>query len=586
MTGSIVFNGGPGGVAKINYQVPMPGSHHGRRLVRLDLGIQDSEWSEAAKTFGEQPGDAAGISASGQTFMIDVAKAREYLRGKLTGVGFKADDVDLALTRLPAVVTGDAQPPRRRQRRDFLLGAAAASRAALLASTSAVGGVDSISTADPDPVPTPTPLPPPTASDRLDEIVDVFVANANRGFVTSILLDSTGQTVLQTSAISVIEEPSLFLVEKLAISSFLGDYGMGRTVRTFTLLPGETTSIRIKTWQSTEESRKQASSIIDSHEQEAQTRFQSEVQSETTDKKTRSSEEKWSVEAEASASWGWGSAKVSGSASGDYQSGREQFSKQVSSAVGEHAAKASSKRQLSVTSESETKTTAGEESVIERTIENVNVRRVLNFVFRELNQQYSTVLHLTDIQVAFTNRRSNSWHIVPVSGLRGLLAELLNAPQDRRDQIASLILKLAGTVIDGQGASVRTLDAIHYDTLTDSITTGPVTMDATGMPTPPTEVDYYRFKPGSLGGQTAVDGVLLSEQTIVMRTDSVLVEALLGESDALDEFAMEVQQASATAQTLANQRERLLQSTLGAITDPAERAKAAAELFRPVKEPS
>jgi len=584
MTGSIAFNGGAGGVAKINYQVPMPGSHHGSRLVRLDLGIKDSEWSDAAKTSGEQPGDAAGIASSGQTFMIDIARAREYLRGKLTGVGFKADDVDLALTRLPAVVTGDAEPPRRRQRRDLLLGAAAASRAALMATTSAVGGVDSISTADP--APAPTPVLPPTASDRLDEIVDVFVANANRGLVTSILLDSTGQTVLQTSAISVIEEPSLFLVEKLAISSFLGDYGMGRTVRTFTLLPGETTSIRIKTWQSTEESRKQASSIIDSHEQEAQTRFQSEVQSETTDKQTRSSEEKWSVEAEASASWGWGSAKVSGAASGDYQSGREQFSKQVSSSVGEHAAKASSKRQLSVTSESETKTTSGEESVIERTIENVNVRRVLNFVFRELNQQYSTVLHLTDVQVAFTNRRSNSWHIVPVSRLRGLLEELLDTPQKRRDEIASLILKLAGTVIDGQGASVRTLDAVHYDAVTDTMTKGPVTMDATGMPTPPTEADYYRFKPGSLGGQTSVDGVLLSEQTIVMRTDSVLVEALLGESDALDEFAMEVQQAAATAQTLANQREMLLQSTLGAITNPAERAKAAAELFGPVKEPT
>ncbi len=282
--------------------------------------------------------------------------------------------------------------------------------------------------------------------------------------------------------------------------------------------------------------------------------------------------------------WGWGSAKVSGSASGDYQSGREQFAKQASSAVGEHAAKASSKRQLSVTSESESKSTTGEESVIERTIENVNVRRVLNFVFRGLNQEYSTVLHLTDIQVAFTNRRTNSWRIVPISGLRGLLETLLKAAPKRRGEIASLILKLAGTVIDDQSASVRTLDALHYDVVNDVMTVGPVTMDVQGMPAPPTESDYYRFKPGPLGSQTEVDGVRMSQQTIVMRTDSVLVEALLGESDALDEFAMEVQQAAATAQTLANQRETLLQSTLNAIADPAERAKAAAALYGPVKE--
>lgn len=584
MTGSVAFNGGAGSVARINYQVPMPGSHHGRRLVRLDLGIKESEWSQAAKAFGEQPGEAAGIVQSGQGYTIDVARAREYLRGKLTAVGFRADEVDLALTRLPAVITGDAEPPRRRQRRDLLLGAGSVSRAALLAATTAVNAADLIATAEPAPMPAPTPLPPPTASDRLDEIVDVFVANAQRGLVTSILLDSTGQTVLQTSPVTVVEEPTLFLVEKMALSSFLGDYGMGRTVRTFTLLPGETTSIRIKTWQSTEESRRQASSIIDSHEQEAQTRFQSEVQSETTDKQTRSSEEKWSVEAEASASWGWGSAKVSGSASGNYQSGREQFAKQASSAVGEHAAKASSKRQLSVTSESESKSTSGEESVIERTIENVNVRRVLNFVFRELNQEYTTVLHLTDIQVAFTNRRTNSWRVVPISGLRGLLEEVVDAPAARRGEIAALILKLAGTVIDDEGTSVRTLDALHYDVVDDTMTVGPVTKDAQGMPTPPTETDYYRFKPGPLGSQAQVDGVRLSQQTIVMRTDSVLVEALLGESDALDEFAMEVQQAAATAQTLANQRETLLQATLNAIPDPGERAKAAAALYVPAKE--
>lgn len=574
MPGSIVFHEGTAGPAKVDYSVPMPGTHFGRRIVRLDLGIKDTEWDADALTFGKQPGEAAGITQQGAEISIDVATARIYLRDKLTAAGFRSDDVDLALTRLHEVVNGSAQPaPRRRLR-------------SLVADASLELATDFAVTTTPPPPP--PPPPEPTPADRLDEIIDTFVENARRGVVTNIAVDSTGDVVLEPRPITVAVEPNLFLVEKYAISSFLGDYGMGRTVRTFTLLPGESTSIRIKTWQSTEQSRKQASSIIDSHEHAAETRFQSEVQKETTDKKTRSSEEKWSVEAEASASWGWGSAKVSGSASGEYHSGREQFSKQTSSAVGEHAAKASSKRELSVTSESETTTTTGEESIVERTISNANVRRVLNFVFRELNQEYTTKLHLVDVQVAFTNLRTDSWHVVPMSGLRQLLDDVIDATPARRNKLASLILKIAAVVMNHASEPVHVLETVHHDPLTEQFDVDPISFDSDGLPEPPTQERHYRFKAGPLGqdaedpdARPLVDGVLMSDQTVVMRTDSVIVEALLGESDALDDFAMEVQRAAATKQTLANQREQLLQDTVAAIGDPAQRAELAAALFRP-----
>ena len=76
-----------------------------------------------------------------------------------------------------------------------------------------------------------------------------------------------------------------------------------------------------------------------------------------------------------------------------------------------------------------------------------------------------------------------------------------------------------------------------------------------------------------------VDGVLLSEQEIVMRTDSVIVEALLGQADALDNYSMEIQEAAARKETLANERSELLLSALNEITNPRARARAAAALF-------
>ena len=60
----------------------------------------------------------------------------------------------------------------------------------------------------------------------------------------------------------------------------------------------------------------------------------------------------------------------------------------------------------------------------------------------------------------------------------------------------------------------------------------------------------------------------------------------MGESDALDAFAMEIQAAAATEKSLQNQREILLQDTLAAVQDPEVRAELAAKLFNSQPEAS
>ena|GEM_PF-6675129 len=42
--------------------------------------------------------------------------------------------------------------------------------------------------------------------------------------------------------------PRLYLIETYRLSSFLGSYGAGRILKTFTLLPGEKTKISVKTF--------------------------------------------------------------------------------------------------------------------------------------------------------------------------------------------------------------------------------------------------------------------------------------------------------------------------------------------------
>lgn len=381
-------------------------------------------------------------------------------------------------------------------------------------------------------------------------------------------------------------EPALFLVEVYGVSSFLGDYGLGRTLKTFTLLPGEEMKISTKTWTSIETKQADASSIVDSFSQTAADKFRTAVQKETTDKKTQSSKESWHVEAEVNANWGWGNAKVSGGGAGEYHSGREEFAKQVDDSVQEHANEASSKRETTVTSSTETLTKSGEETVTERTIKNVNLRRTLNFVFRQLNQEYETKTHLKDVRVAFTNGLPDTWREVSLAGLRGLLTEVLEEA-DKVNEVAQKILKLVSVVFDEDDEPVSVLEKFTLqDSGQDWQKQYPATTDSNSEYPAPSLTTFYRFKRGGLSqddvpvGQR-VAGVVMKKRKIVLPSDSMVVEALLGQADALDAYAIDAQRAEAEAKGLDNEREKIAQSTLKEIKMPEKRAEAYDDMFNP-----
>jgi len=540
-----------GEAAKINYSIPMPGAHTGRRVMEIEVDLEgDKPFKPGAFTLGVELDKAIGITKVGDRRQINEVAAKRFFAAQLNSKGVPFTSEVLA----PLLNAGVEKDGR----------VAAITAAAV--STTVVSPVLSsgrvLSTA------------------AVDTSVNSFLGNLESDVVQFPVLDWAGAITMVPRPLFPKPVPRFFIVERYGISSFLGDYGMGRTVKTFTLLPGEATTISLKTWQSTKESIEQSSSIIDSHEQSARERFADKVQNETTDKATKSKTEEWHVEAEAKASWGFGSAKVSGGGSGEYHSGREQFARQASEAVSEHAAEASSKRELSVSSSSEKTSESGSEALVERTITNVNKRRVLNFVFRELNQTYTTKLHLKDIRIGFTNGLLNSWREVPLSGLRTLLVEQLD--DNLVDSVAKQILRVAGTVFNADDTAVQVLEKVTIKKSGDGVTVEPAARNANGDFEPPTDDMYYRFRLGPLeqpNAKNPVDGVLLKETTITMRTDSVVVEALLGQADALDGYAMEIQQAAATKDTFANERERLILDTLAAIDDPVQRAELGAKLL-------
>lgn len=508
--------------AKINYQVPLPGAHTGRRIMELDLGLGNKDFTALARTAGTSYKESLGLDPKVKDNLIpNDTLVKNFLSESIYRISTR-------VTRLPQ----DVKP----------------ARAPIDNTTSRATSSQQMKTIA-----------------ALNDAVDprVFKENIHTGIVMVPTVGWAGNLTYTPHPVDSSEKPKIFLVERYGVSSFLGDYGMGKTVKTFTLLPGETTRISMRTWQSTKESREESSSIIDSHEQSARERFADKIQNETTDKQTKSKTEEWHVEAEVSASWGFGSASVSGGGSGEYSSGREQFAKQAAESVKEHAAESSSKREMSVTSSSEREEESGSETIIERTISNANMRRVLNFVFRELNQEYITKLHLKDVRVAFTNGRRDSWREVPISGLLGFLQEFV--VEHKIPQVARAILKVAGFIADSEDIMVPTLERVNLVDHGTRIEIEPATLDEDGEFPVPTANSYYRFKSGPLNqadSSNPVDGVLLNDSRITMRTDSVIVEALLGQADALDEYAMTIQRAAANKETLANDRERIVQAAI------------------------
>lgn len=212
------------------------------------------------------------------------------------------------------------------------------------------------------------------------------------------------------------------------------------------------------------------------------------------------------------------------------------------------------------------------------------MRRVLNFVFRELNQQYVTKVHLKDIRIAYTNGKPNSYKEVSISGLRQFIDTLI--VPEKADKVMQQILKLVSVIFDVGDEPVKTLESFQMAADGHSWTRNESPALVSNEYPAPTENLIYRFKRGPLGQEgkkNRVDGVLMKENGIVMRTDSVIVEALLGEADSLDSYAMEVQLAAAKDKTLANEREALIQSTLSSISDAEKRAQAIAAIYVPAK---
>ena len=359
------------------------------------------------------------------------------------------------------------------------------------------------------------------------------------------------QFTIKGSDEPTLQAVRLLLVESLKLSSYTGNYGAGRTIKTFSLLPGEKTKISIKTYTRTTADAKQASSILDSFTQESADDFEKSVEQEQAYKDNYDESFKWSVHGEASASWGWGSAKIEGDMSGGTNAAREEMAKNISKATQKHTAKASAKRDIQINTSYEVKTETGEETAIERVIENVNVSRTLNFVFRQMNQEFLTVLHLLDVRVGYLAifgdaPDQQTYKEVSLPQLDALLKEVI-VPEPRIVQkVKAAIIHQLENVFDYRDVKHAFVEERPLDPLDPNSSYLRVKKDYVS-----THHDT------ATGTEVSVPGVILAVNNHVMRTEGVIVESLLGQGQALDVYSRGLQDEAIRDRKLKND----LQST-------------------------
>jgi hypothetical protein len=373
----------------------------------------------------------------------------------------------------------------------------------------------------------------------LDEAT--VVQQLTAGARLAVLRDAAGEYVYRFVSAPGHCRPGLVLVEYYRLTSVPARYGGGRTIKTFSLLPGERTSIRVSTYKRSTQSTQQTSSILDSVTDESQNEFGRTINSEQSNQANASKTFEYRAEAEAQgqANWGWGSAsaKVSGGVSGSSNSAREELTKNITNAVSQNTARASAKRDVQVDTSMDLKLEEGEEQAVERTLENINISRTLNFVFRQMTQEYVTLLHLVDVRVAFFNGHAESRDEVALADLDRLLADCVQP--DHVSEVRDQVLSALRGITDYRG---KTRPELVQKTGPDD--SGPFSVDTT-LTSSYTAPD---------GREHTVAGIIVGAESHVLRTDGITVDSFLGEGNALDDYSTGLQEQAVRQRQIDNDR--------------------------------
>lgn len=375
--------------------------------------------------------------------------------------------------------------------------------------------------------------------------------------------------------------PRLFLIEYYKVCSYLGDYGAGKTVSTFTLLPGEKRTITVSTYRDTETTQTASENILDSFSQSSADELEELVEEQVgvTDALSMSNTLTSTTGGSMSLGFGvdlYGLVKLGGDqqSSGSETSTtsiattREVHTQALNRALSSHVESSTSSREVTVNTSTTTTVSTGESTSTVRELANINLSRVLNIVVRQLLQAYDTVTYLDDVKVLYTNGYPESIRLIELNQLDEVLPGLIT--QDHVDEVRDLILAPYCVVFNHRGEAKPFLEKVSRT----------YHCELTGKDE---EIVYLRKRLDLRDqfGNISVPGVITNVQRNILPTEAVIADGMQGGGDNLDCYNQVLQSTTAHAAEIANQKQLQAIRIIEAIEDPAAKAEAWARLFNP-----
>jgi hypothetical protein len=377
--------------------------------------------------------------------------------------------------------------------------------------------------------------------------------------------------------------PIITMVEHYRVATYARDYGAAKTVGTFSLLPGEKTTISIRSYSKKESTKFKSENILDSFTQNSASTLENTIQSEshtksgdeiseidsdfTSSNQNTNSQSNFGYEfggainigislgpvGQLGGSLGGGingsttSSTIGGESSGaehtiTSSSIREQANTQLQNALDRTVAESSAHRQVDINTTTSEISTEEQETTIVRELVNTNYSRCLNFVFRQMTQQYLSITYMHDVSFVFTNGYPDSKIVVKLDGLEQFLMEVLDNPEYVKYVLRDVLIELCN-VMDYQGNAKQFAICEHFK-LEKCCGEKVVSNQHILHKNPKLETQ--------IAGIT-VKGVVLDVRERILPVEHVIVDALLGQGEALDCYNMRQQNAAAERDEIANQ---------------------------------
>ena len=216
-----------------------------------------------------------------------------------------------------------------------------------------------------------------------------------------------------------------------------------------------------------------------------------------------------------------------------------------------HIQQSNSQRTIDINTSTSDTARSGEENVTIRELENVNLNNTLNFVFRQLLQEYTTITYLSNLKFVYTNGYPESYTMVDLCNLPNMLLDIIDTtlPETMNNVLCKLLNPYCN-VMNWEDDFKQFVEkvTIPYANCLQLGGNCPTQGGETIYRINKNCIDTYNVAPLDL----EFNGVILSVKKQTLQTSSVYADALLGRGDALDCFNQKAQNATNIAAYINN----------------------------------